>query len=188
MKNTTLVRKNKLKNNMFPNNHTGEETSDPENMTTTTETTFSYPSSSFTTYLNEHRISSDRKNGTSRVATHMNMCQPFGKFAIPQNEMNKFMTLYENELKRGSSMGIVENPLSHLETPLVVDFDFKYKLKNDEKKKPVVELRKHDYKTIREIVAVYNRIYNEHFYFRNLNDKTHCYFFVTEREERQLDT
>ena len=139
-------------------NHTGAETRTSK-MSESKKPKFCYPSTEFVDFLNKHRISS--KKGSSRVATHWSMCQPLGKFSIPQNEMETFMTLYEGEVKRGSTLGIAEVPLAHLETPLVADFDFKYKLEN----KPLHELRRHNYKVIKDILTAYKKVYDEHFYF-----------------------
>jgi P4 family phage/plasmid primase-like protien len=175
-----------FKNNIYPNKHMDDN---PSNMTMSIDTKFKYPSRKFTDYLNKHRTSSTKKEGVSRVATHLSMCQPFGKFAIPQNEIEEFMDMYEDEIKNQSSLGIVEKPLSHLETPMVSDIDFKYLLGKVEEKKlsdrslELVDLRRHNYKIIKEILAAYKRVYDENFYFRNPEDKNHCYFFVTQRQE-----
>ena len=169
------------KNNMSPN-HTDTEIGTPK-MTTTVNTKYKHPSREFTDYLNKNRTSLSGKEGTSRVATHLSMCQPYGKFAISQHDMNTFMSLYEKEIKRGSSLGIVEKPLSHMETPLVSDIDFKYVLEKEDEKKSLVDLRRHNYKIIKDILTAYKRVYDDNFYFRNPEDKHHCYFFVTQRDE-----
>jgi len=176
------VKQDILKNNMF-SNHTDTKIGNPSKMTTTIDKKFKHPSREFTDYLNKNRTSSTKKEGTSRVATHLSMCQPFGKFAIPQPEMETFMSLYEKELKRGSSLGITEKPLSHMETPLVSDIDLKYVLEKGDEKKPLEELRRHNYKIIKDILAAYKKVYDENFYFRNPEDKNQCYFFITQRHE-----
>ena len=94
----------------------------------TTDTTFKEPSKEFTDYLNKHRVLSSEKNETNTIATHLSMSHPYGKFSIPQNEIETFMTHYQNEINKGSSLGIVEKPLSHMETPFVCDIDLKYEL------------------------------------------------------------
>ena len=119
---------------------------------------FVYPSKEFTDYLNKHRCSSLKNEGKSCVPTHQSMCEPKGVFSIPQHEIETFNSLYEKELKRGSTLGIMEKPIPQLEVPLVVDLDFKYELKEKDEKKSLEELRKHNYSTIKEIVKSYNNV------------------------------
>jgi len=99
-----------FKINIFANKHTGRNSSNMENAVNVQNNKFKHPPCNFTDYLNEHRYSSTNKGGISRVFTHTSMSQPFGKFAIPQNDMKKFMSLYEKELQKGSSLGITEKP------------------------------------------------------------------------------
>ena len=148
---------------------------------TTVEKDYKRPSVQFTDYLNNNRVSTVKKNGVTTIATHFNMCQPYGKFSI--SDMETFMPLYEEELKNGSTLGIVEKPLSHMETPLVADIDFKYILKKENEKTPLIELRKHNYTTIKEILLAYKKVYDDNFYFRHPQDKNHCYFFISQRQE-----
>ena len=182
-----IVKQEIPNNNMFPN-HTDTKIGNHSTMTTTIDKKFKHPSREFTDYLNKNRTSSSKKEGTSRVATHYSMCQPFGKFAIPQHDMEAFMSLYEKELKRGSSLGIVEKPLSHMETPLVSDIDFKYVLDKEDEKKlnegklTLVDLRKHNYKVIKDILTAYKKVYDDNFCFRHPDDKNQCYFFITQRD------
>ena len=70
-----------------------------------------------------------------------------------------------------------------METPLVSDIDFKYVLEKEDEKKSLVDLRRHNYKIIKDILTAYKRVYDDNFYFRNPEDKHHCYFFVTQRDE-----
>jgi P4 family phage/plasmid primase-like protien len=167
-----------IENNISYNNHMSDNQT---KMTTTVEKKFKLPSSNFTDYLNNNRVSTVKKNGVSTIATHLNMCQPYGKFSI--SDMKTFMPLYEEELKNGSTLGIVEKPLSHMETPLVADIDFKYILEEKDEKTPLFELRKHNYKIIKEILLAYKKVYDDNFYFRNPEDKHHCYFFISQRQE-----
>ena len=69
-----------------------------------------------------------------------------------------------------------------METPLVSDIDFKYVLEKEDEKKSLVDLRRHNYKIIKDILTAYKRVYDDNFYFRNPEDKHHCYFFVTQRD------
>ena len=103
-----------IENNISYNNHMSDNQT---KMTTTVEKKFKLPSSNFTDYLNNNRVSTVKKNGVSTIATHLNMCQPYGKFSI--SDMKTFMPLYEEELKNGSTLGIVEKPLSHIYVWLV---------------------------------------------------------------------
>jgi len=75
-----------------------------------------------------------------------------------------------------------------METPLVVDLDFKYVFGKDDDKKSMVELRRHNYRTIKDIISSYKKIYDQHFYFRNPDDKNKCYFFIMQRETPYLKT
>jgi len=176
-----IVKNNFFKNNMSPN-HTDTETGISK-MADTVELKYTPPSREFTDYLNKHRASLSGNDGTYYVTTHLSMCQPYGKFSIPQNEIEHFMSLYDKEVKKGSSLGIMEKPLSHMETPLVVDIDFKYVFEKDDELKSLDELRRHNYKTIKDVLLAYSKVYNSNFYFRNQDDKNHCYFFVTQRDK-----
>ena len=167
-----------IENNISYNNHM---LNNQNKMTTTVEKKFKLPSTQFIDYLNNNRVSNVKKNGVSTIATHLNMCQPYGKFSI--SDMKIFMSLYEEELKNGSTLGIVEKPLSHMETPLVADIDFKYILEKKDENIPLSELRRHNYKIIKEILLAYKKVYDDNFYFRNPEDKNHCYFFISQRQE-----
>jgi len=163
---------------MLPNTHTGKKTMSKKTSKAPI-LSFNYPSKSFIDYLQSKRITSSDEN---MVTTHMSMSQPYGKFHIPKNEIQQFMELYEEEIKKGSTLGIVEKPLSHMDTPLVCDIDFKYKFKDSYKGKPLEQLRKHDFLSIKKIVEVYKNIYNTYFTFDKEEDKRQCYFVVSQRE------
>lgn len=181
VKKIDTVTKGFYENNISVNKHMDTKTGTPM----TFGKQFKHPSRKYTDYLNSHRISRG-KQGSSAVATHFSMCQPYGKFVIPEEDMGEFMEIYEEELEKGSSLGMVERPLPHMETPFVSDIDFKYVLsENDEKKYqnlPKSELRRHNYKIIKDIISAYKKVYDENFYFRNSEDKRDCYFFVSQRE------
>ena len=151
----------------------------------TTKIQFKHPSSDFTDYLNKHRISSFNNDENISVSTHLSMSQPYGKFSIPQCDMDTFMTLYEKEIENGSTLGIVEKPLSHMETPLICDIDLKYELKDD-KDVSLIDLRKYNFRTIKDIVSVYKSVYDKNFHFKNTDDMYHSYFFVTQRNAPYL--
>lgn len=137
------------------------------------------PSPSFIDYLNKKRVKRSNNNLTT---THLSMSNPIGKFCIPQNEMGDFMSLYDREIKNGSSLGIMERPLSHMETPIVCDIDLKYKFSKSDNKKDITELRRHNFNIIKEVVSCYKEVYDKHFIFRNEEDKKNCYYIVTQRD------
>lgn len=163
---------------MLPNTHTGKRIMSSKT-SKAPKIPFCYPSRTFIDYLQSHRVSSADE---SMITTHMSMCQPYGKYSIPKNELETFMTLYEEELKKGSTLGIVEKPLSHMDTPLVCDIDFKYKFTKEHKGKSLEELRKHDFLSIKKIVEVYKHVYDTYFSFEKEEDKNQCYFVVSQRE------
>lgn len=142
------------------------------------------PSQQFIQYLQKWRFDALNKDLSSRTATHMSMCQPFGKFAIPQTEMEEFFTRYEREIEKGSTLGIVERPLPHKELPVVIDVDLKYQL-DDHTIDPsgIIDLRKHNFSTIKQVLSIYNEVYNKHFVFRDPNDKSSAFWVVTQRPE-----
>ena len=167
-----------IENNISYNNHI----LDTQNkMTTSVEKTFKSPSKNFISYLNTNRISKSQTNECPSAVTHLNMCQPYGKYSF--SNIDKFMSLYEEELKNGSTLGIVEKPLCHMETPLVIDIDFKYILEKKDENLPLLELRKHNYSIIKEFLIAYKKVYDDNFYFRNIDDKKYCYFFISQRQE-----
>lgn len=140
------------------------------------------PSDDFVNFLRKVRI----KNGNKEVITHTNMCYPKGSFHIPENDMNQFISLYEREVKKGNKLGITEMPISHKETPLVIDIDFKYNNESEESIK-----RKHDIDTIKMIISGYQKVYGKYFSEQTSDDENtdeksinldKCYFFVTQRE------
>ena len=165
-----------IKNNISYNYHIADN---QRKMTTTIENKNKNPSSKFIDYLNKHRVSTLEKDGNSQVTTHLSMCYPLGKYSI--TDINTFMDLYDNEVKNGNKIGIVEKPLQHMELPLVSDIDFKYELKDETI--PLSDLRKHNYKIIKEILLAYKKVYDEHFYFRHSDDKKHCNFFISQRQD-----
>ena len=165
-----------IKNNISYNYHIADN---QRKMTTTIENKNKNPSSKFIDYLNKHRVSTLEKDGNLQVTTHLSMCYPLGKYSI--TDINTFMDLYDNEVKNGNKIGIVEKPLQHMELPLVSDIDFKYELKDETI--PLSDLRKHNYKIIKEILLAYKKVYDEHFYFRHSDDKKHCNFFISQRQD-----
>lgn len=146
------------------------------------------PSRQFTEYLNQWHFNVMNKRVVSCTETHMNMCPPYGKFAIPQQEMERFFTLYEDELKRGSTLGIVEKPLAHMELPLVIDVDLKYPVDDDFDPSDIINLRKHNFQSIKQVLGIYKKIYEEHFHFRSPLDREKSFWVVTQRKSPYLTT
>jgi P4 family phage/plasmid primase-like protien len=136
------------------------------------------PSQIFIKYLNKWRCSQLNENECPIECTHYNMCPPFGKFAIPQGEMSYFFKLYQKELENGCVMGLIEKPLPHMEMPLVIDIDLKYLFEGTE-----TNLRKHNYQTIKDVLRVYKRVYDKHFFFQEEEDKNSAFWVVTQREK-----
>jgi len=141
------------------------------------------PSRQFIEYLQRFRFSSLNERVSSRTETHLSMCPPYGKFSIPQDQMEEFFVRYEGELKNGSTLGIVEKPLPHMELPLVIDVDLKYPLDEDVEPQDIINLRKHNFQSIREVLGAYKRVYDQNFYFRHEEDKNHAFWVVTQRTE-----
>ena len=56
--------------------------------------------------------------------THTAFGPPFGKFNIPEDEMDEFYTLYCNAMQRGCDLHMVERPRKN--GPLLIDIDFNF--------------------------------------------------------------
>lgn len=154
-------------------------------------TNYRAPSREFTERLRRWRFSSLNNNIndnkiSSRTATHLSMCPPYGKYSIPQGDMEAFFSIYEKELENGSTLGILEKPLPHMEVPLVIDVDLKYSLDSLDPEtdlKDISSLRRHNFQSIREVLGAYKRVYDKNFYFRHGEDKNQAFWVVTQRSE-----
>ena len=60
------------------------------------------PSTQFYDYFNSRRV----KKG--EIATHRNYTHPFGNIKVPKEEEDFFMSLYKDEIKLGSTLGVCE--------------------------------------------------------------------------------
>lgn len=135
------------------------------------------PSAKFVEYINQFKTSD------TKTATHTSMCPPFGSFAIPQSKMTEFFDVYESEIKVGSTIGITERPLAHLEVPVVVDIDLKYKMVDGQS---IFDQRRHNFQTIKDLLAVYKSVYDANFKFRTASDVDKCFWIVSQRAEPYL--
>lgn len=138
------------------------------------------PSPIFERFLQSHRVKAEDEKPT----THVNMCYPYGRFSIPQEKLGEFFRLYEAEIMNGSTLGLAEVPVKHLELPLVIDLDFKWKLSASPKE--LSELRKHSFSTIRDVLRIYKHVYESFFYFRNSDDRNSAHWVVTQRDAPYL--
>ena len=142
------------------------------------------PSSEFERFLKVHRVKADDE--TPKVVTHVNMCHPYGRFSIPQEKLSDFFRLYESEILKGSTIGLAEIPIKHMELPLVIDLDFKWKLSPSSSATELSDLRKHTFSTIRDVLRIYKNVYESFFYFRQNDDRNSAYWVVTQRDAPYL--
>ena len=85
-------------------------------------------------------------------------------------------------------MGIAERPISHKETPIVIDIDFKYILKKEDEKLELSKLRKHTCEDIRKILVEYKKIYLKYFDISSECSKNECNFVVMQRDNPYIST
>lgn len=154
------------------------------------EITYRAPSREFDSYLKKFRVSADQTVAEGEnpvIKTHLSMCPPFGCYSIPREEMVNFFEKYEDELKRGSTLGLSEIPIKHVELPVVIDIDLKWPLSSfDNNPQTLAECRRHTFQTIREVLKAYKAVYDEYFYFREPNDRKEAFWIVTQRDEPYL--
>ena len=162
---TTLQTCTKSKNKIYLDKHIGM---------TKSSLSKKLPSQEFINYMNEKRV----RSGDNKMITHQGMMPIQGKFCIPEDELLSFFDKYDQEIKNGVELSIMEKPYYNMELPIVCDIDLKYELPEG-KKKPS---RTHNFSTIRSIVKSYKDVYEKNFIFRNKSHRKNCYFVVMQRE------
>ena len=129
---TTLQTCTKSKNKIYLDKHIGM---------TKSSLSKKLPSQEFINYMNEKRV----RSGDNKMITHQGMMPIQGKFCIPEDELLTFFDKYDQEIKNGVELSIMEKPYYNMELPVVCDIDLKYELPEG-KKKPS---RTHNFSMIR---------------------------------------
>ncbi len=128
--------------------------------------------------MNEKRV----RSADNKEITHIGMMPIQGTFCISEDELLSFFDKYENEIKNGVELSIMEKPYYNMELPIVCDIDLKYELPKGKKKIS----RKHNFSVIRSIVKSYRDVYEKNFVFRNKSHRKNCYFIVMQRENHYI--
>ena len=124
----------------------------------------------FENYISNFKLD----NKTNVKPTHTSCGKPYGKYKIPDQELDKFYQLYADALNDGYKSHLTE--LRDEKGPLVIDIDFRQDLNHPQ--------RYYTQKNIEKLVATYNAKILKYY---DVSDKIQAFIFEKKKPNKKKD-